>query len=189
MYFPTRDEFREKSRDGNLIPVYKEILGDLETPVSAFRKISDGEYAFLLESVESGENVGRHSFLGSEPFLVFQSKGRHGTIQRIGREPETIAIAPNEDPLTVLKSLLGEYRWVPVAGLPPFSGGAVGYLAFNGNVDTCITIRTILMRDGIAHLQAGAGIVADSDPTREWEETRHKAQALGEAIEMAELGK
>jgi len=68
-------------------------------------------------------------------------------------------------------------------------GGAVGYLAFDGNVDTCITIRTILMRDGVAYLQAGAGIVADSDPAREWEETRHKARALGEAIEMAELGK
>ena len=67
--------------------------------------------------------------------------------------------------------------------------GAVGYLGFSGNLDTCITIRTIVMQDDRAHLQAGAGIVADSDPTREWEETGHKAHALGAAIEMAEEGR
>ncbi len=67
--------------------------------------------------------------------------------------------------------------------------GAVGYLGFSGNLDTCITIRTIVMQEDRAHLQAGAGIVADSDPTREWEETGHKAHALGTAIEMAEEGR
>ena len=67
--------------------------------------------------------------------------------------------------------------------------GAVGYFGFNGNMDTCITIRTILMQGDVAHLQAGAGIVADSNPTREWEETGHKARALGLAIEMAEQGR
>jgi anthranilate synthase component 1 len=66
--------------------------------------------------------------------------------------------------------------------------GAVGYFGFNGNMDTCITIRTILMRGDVAYLQAGGGIVADSDPTREWEETLHKARALSVALEMAEQG-
>ena len=66
--------------------------------------------------------------------------------------------------------------------------GAVGYFGFNGNMDTCITIRTILMQGDVAYLQAGGGIVADSHPTREWEETLHKARALGVAIEMAERG-
>jgi anthranilate synthase component 1 len=66
--------------------------------------------------------------------------------------------------------------------------GAVGYFGFNGNMDTCITIRTIFMQGDVAYLQAGAGIVADSDPTREWEETGHKARALGTAIKMAERG-
>jgi anthranilate synthase component 1 len=66
--------------------------------------------------------------------------------------------------------------------------GAVGYFGFNGNMDTCITIRTIYMQGEMAYLQAGAGIVADSDPTREWEETHHKARALGLAIEQAEQG-
>ncbi|MDQ4078630.1 MAG: anthranilate synthase component I [Chloroflexota bacterium] len=74
-------------------------------------------------------------------------------------------------------------------GLPrgPYAG-AVGYFGYNGNIDTCITIRTIWMRDDIAHIQAGAGIVADSDPTTEWHETLHKARALGVAIDMAERG-
>ena len=66
--------------------------------------------------------------------------------------------------------------------------GGVGYFGFNGNMDTCITIRTILMKGDVAYLQAGGGIVADSDPTREWEETLHKARALSVAIEMAEQG-
>jgi len=65
-------------------------------------------------------------------------------------------------------------------------GGAVGYFGFNGNMDTCIALRTIVMQDQVAYLQAGAGIVADSVPAREWEETRHKAGALGAAIELAE---
>jgi anthranilate synthase component 1 len=66
--------------------------------------------------------------------------------------------------------------------------GAVGYFGFNGNMDTCITIRTIMMQGDMAYLQAGGGIVADSHPTREWEETLHKARALSVAIDMAEQG-
>jgi anthranilate synthase component I len=74
-------------------------------------------------------------------------------------------------------------------GLPrgPYAGG-VGYFGYNGSVDTCITIRTIWMVGGAAHIQAGAGLVADSDPETEWHETMHKARALGVAIEMAEQG-
>ncbi len=66
--------------------------------------------------------------------------------------------------------------------------GAVGYIGYNGNIDTCITIRTIWMQGDTAHIQAGAGLVADSDPATEWRETLHKARALGAAIELAERG-
>jgi anthranilate synthase component 1 len=66
--------------------------------------------------------------------------------------------------------------------------GAVGYFGYSGDMDTCITIRTIVVKNQTAYVQAGAGIVADSDPTREYEETLHKAQALAEAIEQAERG-
>ena len=75
MTFPTRDQFLEKAKQGNLIPVWREVLADMETPVSAFRKIAGGRAnSFLLESVEGGEQLARYSFLGSDPFLVFRSK-------------------------------------------------------------------------------------------------------------------
>ena len=130
MYCPSRTEFKEKARQGNLIPVWKEVLLDTETPVSAFRKLGGSQYAFLLESVEGGENVGRHSFLGSEPFAVFSSKGDSLTVSREGRQ-STRRLAPGEDPLTALKALLSEYKFVPVEGLPRFCGGAVGYIGYD----------------------------------------------------------
>ena len=130
MYHPSRSEFREKARQGNLIPVWKEVLLDTETPVSAFRKLGNTQYAFLLESVEGGEKVGRHSFLGSEPFAVFTSKGRTVTVSRDGGQ-RTRRLGPGEDPLNALAALLSEYKFVEVEGLPKFCGGAVGYLGYD----------------------------------------------------------
>jgi len=127
---PSREEFRELAGRGNLIPVYRIVLGDLETPVSAFRKIGRGRYAFLLESVEGGETVGRHSFLGSEPFLIFRSKGDHVTLDD-GEEQKHVTLAPGQDPLSLLKELLAKYKFVPSPGLPKFCGGAVGYMAYD----------------------------------------------------------
>jgi anthranilate synthase component 1 len=92
----------------------------------------------------------------------------------------TVSGAPKVRAMEIIEELEGVRRGT--------YAGAVGYFGFNGNMDTCITIRTILMRGDTTYLQAGAGIVADSDPTREWEETLHKARALGAAIEMAERG-
>ncbi len=92
----------------------------------------------------------------------------------------TVSGAPKVRAMEIVEELEGVRRG-------PYAG-AVGYFGFNGNMDTCITIRTIVMQDDVVYLQAGAGIVADSDPTREWEETGHKARALGMAIEMAERG-
>jgi anthranilate synthase component 1 len=92
----------------------------------------------------------------------------------------TVSGAPKVRAMEIIEELEGVRRG-------PYAG-AVGYFGFNGNMDTCITIRTIVMQGDVAYLQAGAGIVADSDPTREWEETGHKARALGMAIEMAERG-
>jgi anthranilate synthase component 1 len=92
----------------------------------------------------------------------------------------TVSGAPKVRAMEIIEELEGTRRG-------PYAG-AVGYIGFNGNMDTCITIRTILIRGETAYLQAGAGIVADSDPTREWEETLHKARALSTAIQMAEAG-
>ncbi len=130
MYYPSKAEFKEKARKGNLIPVWKEVLLDTETPVSAFRKLGNSQYAFLLESVEGGENVGRHSFLGSEPFAVFTSKGDTATVMRDGRK-HTRRLEEGEDPLHALEALLSEYTFVPVEGLPKFCGGAVGFIGYD----------------------------------------------------------
>jgi anthranilate synthase component 1 len=75
MYYPGKEEFVRLAKKGNLIPVYREIMADLDTPISAFTKIDTGEYSFLLESVEGGERLARYSFLGSRPALVFSAKG------------------------------------------------------------------------------------------------------------------
>jgi anthranilate synthase component 1 len=92
----------------------------------------------------------------------------------------TVSGAPKVRAMEIIEELEDSVRG-------PYAG-AVGYVGFDGNMDTCITIRTILIRGDRAYLQAGAGIVADSDPTREWQETLHKASALSTAIQMAEQG-
>ncbi|HUT54248.1 MAG TPA: anthranilate synthase component I [bacterium] len=125
---PGFEEYRELAEQGNLVPVYAEILGDLETPVSAFLRMSDSDYAFLLESVEGGEKWARYSFLGAEPAVIFRSKGNRAEIIR-GTRYEVIE--GGKDALDHLKRLMAEYKPVAVPGLPRFVGGAVGYIAYD----------------------------------------------------------
>ncbi len=113
MYQPTLDEVRELSKEGNLVPVYHEIMADLETPVSAYLKIARGDYSFLLESVEGGEQLARYSFLGTEPSLILKT----------GCENPV-------DPLLPIERELSRFRLVPTSGLPRFHGGMVGYLGY-----------------------------------------------------------
>ncbi len=128
MIHPTLEEFRKKAKEGNLIPVYREILADMETPVSAFRKIDDGRNSFLLESVEGGEKWARYSFLGSRPEVIVRSSGRTVEIVRHGR---TERRSFQRDPLEVLGDVLSSYRPVPDPGLPRFHGGGVGFLGYD----------------------------------------------------------
>jgi anthranilate synthase component 1 len=128
MLNPSFDEFSRKARDGNLIPVYREILADMETPVSAFRKIDSGDYAFLLESVEGGEKWGRYSFLGSNPGLVFKAKGSR--IEVVTANGVKIH-KTEKDVLEPLKAILKQYRPVRVDDLPRFYGGMVGFLSYD----------------------------------------------------------
>jgi anthranilate synthase component 1 len=113
MYHPTLEEAKELKSSGNLLPVYREISADLETPVSAFLKINRGGYSFLLESVEGGERMARYSLIGTEPYKIIST-----------REGDA------DDPLTLISAEMSRYRIVPIEGLPRFCGGAVGYLSY-----------------------------------------------------------
>ena len=86
MYYPDLAEFKRQAEKATVIPVYRELLADLETPVSAFRKIDDGRYSFLLESVEGGEKWGRYSFLGINPSVIFRVQGSQVSVEENGKK-------------------------------------------------------------------------------------------------------
>ena len=117
MYYPTLEKVRALAGQGNLVPVYRSINADLETPVSAYLKVARGPYSYLLESVEGGERLGRYSFIGTEPYKIIKTGP--------GLPEGEI------DPLIPVEAEMGKYRLIPVDGLPGFHGGAVGYLAYD----------------------------------------------------------
>ncbi|MBN1869636.1 MAG: anthranilate synthase component I [Candidatus Omnitrophica bacterium] len=133
MVFPSEKKFLELTKKGNLIPVYKEILGDLETPVSAYFKTAHkAKYSFLLESVEGEEKVARFSFLAKDPELIFHSKHNTVTISRLTKGKiikETFKIV--DTPLSFIRQILKKYTFVNVSQLPRFCGGLVGYLSYD----------------------------------------------------------
>ena len=116
-YTPDLSTFKNLASDHNVIPVYREISADLETPVSAYLKTATGKHSFLFESVEGGENVARYSMLGTEPSEVLTTGAgtEHGEI----------------DPLELLRNRMEKVSYATVEGLPKFHGGAVGYLAYD----------------------------------------------------------
>ena len=117
MYYPTLEQVKAMTRQGNLAPVCRSIHADLETPVSAYLKVARGPYSYLLESVEGGERMGRYSFIGANPYKVIAT----GPGQPAGEV----------DPLTLVQAEMSRYKLAPVDGLPGFHGGAVGYLAYD----------------------------------------------------------
>jgi len=127
MIAPTLEQYVALASEKNLVPVTREVLADLDTPVSAFTKLDRGDASFLLESLEGGENWGRYSILGFKPTLEFRSKGTEVEIRR-GERTER---QESKDPLSVLQKLLAEVRAADVEGLPPFSGGAVGLIGYD----------------------------------------------------------
>lgn len=127
MISPSYEQFLENLKRGNLVPVWEEVLADYDTPVSVFRKIDSSDYSFLFESVEGGDKWARYSFMGTEPSVVFRSKGRNVEIIRPGGETETFT----GDPILALRDLLLCYRPVSSEELPRFYGGAVGYFGYD----------------------------------------------------------
>jgi anthranilate synthase component 1 len=127
MVFPSFETFCQKAKEGNLIPIYREILADTETPVSAFLKIRKGAYSYLLESIEGGEKWGRYSFLGTDPSVLIKGNGRHVEIIRDGKIEK---ITADGNPFLILKKILSDFQPVEIEGLPRFFGGAVGYIGY-----------------------------------------------------------
>ena len=127
MVIPDYKTFVQLSRDASLVPVAKTLSADLLTPVGAFLSVAERQkYAFLLESVEGGEKIGRYTFVGAQPRVVLTARGRELTIRRgaaVERRQGNV--------IEVLRENLQQYRAAPVAGLPPFTAGAVGYFAYD----------------------------------------------------------
>jgi anthranilate synthase component 1 len=121
------EEFTRFSREGTFVPVCKEIMADLLTPVSAFLKVAEhSDYAFLFESVEGGEQVARYSFLGKDPFLIVRATGGDVRLERAGAtEVSTRGF------IETVREIMAAYRAPVVPGLPRFTGGAVGYLGYD----------------------------------------------------------
>jgi len=146
MYYPTLQEFKELAAQGNLVPVTRRLLADLETPLSAYRKIRGPAESFLFESVEGGEHLGRYSFVGCSPRAVIRQLGNRVEVLENGKVIESFAVrsagsvsgeqpppaagAEVRDGLEVVERVMKKYRPVPLPGLPRFTGGAVGFIGY-----------------------------------------------------------
>ncbi len=192
-YFPSLEAFRELAVSYNIVPVYRDILADMDTPVSAFAKIDDGGYAFLLESVEGGEKWGRYSFLGVAPSLIVRSKG--GSVEIIENGSER---SVHGNPMDVLKDLMSGLKAAPVEGLPRFYGGAIGYAGYDTVrhieklPDTAqrdldlhdfffILTDTLLVFDNVEHrvkVISNARIDGSSEPEKIYERAVEKIDSL-----------
>ena len=179
MVRPDYKEFSRLAQESTLIPVTKSVTADLQTPVSAFLAIAGQERrAFLLESVEGGEKIGRYTFLGARPYMVVTARGREITIER-GRSKDRRKFQGSI--FEVLRDLLGQHRPAPVEGLPPFTSGAVGFFAYDvvrqleklpstARVDTHAPDCVMMFFDRLLafdHLRHQIHLIAAADLTRE----------------------
>ncbi len=201
MYYPMLEDFREAAKLGNTIPVYRSIMADMETPVSAFYKLMPDNYAFLLESVEGGENLARYSFLGSQPSVLFHSKGHQVTIEHL-EKGETV-VQKYEDPLRALEELMQTYQPVDAEELPKFHGGAVGYMSYDMvrfvealpddtedelQLPDCFFMiaETLLIFDHVNHqIRVVANAHIDGDVDRAYADALAKIDALVEKLTVS----
>jgi anthranilate synthase component 1 len=202
MKITSLDEFKDLARRGTFVPVCKEVVADLLTPVSAFLKIAEhADYAFLLESVEGGEHVGRYSFLGKDPFLILRARDGRTTIDRGG-----VTTASDGPFVDTLRRLMADFRSPFVPDLPRFTGGAVGYLGYGasswfepvlGDLGTSpdgadaagfMLFDTVLAFDHVRHrilIIANARITADDDLESLYQFACAKIQFLERELERS----
>ena len=177
MYYPSLDQVRELAKSANLVPVYREIVADMETPVSAYLKVARGRYSFLLESVEGGERIARYSFIGSEPYRVIRT-GVPGAAESLpsGREPRVVDLG-RVDPLTPIEQELGRYTPATVDGLPRFHGGAVGYLGY----ETARYFERLTSPEGDP-LELPEALLMLTDTLVVFDHRKHKIQVVSHAF-------
>ncbi len=156
MYYPELAEVKRLAKEGNLVPVYREIVADLETPVSAFLKINRNGNSYLLESVEGGERLARYSFIGTDPYKIITTKA-----------------ADNIDPLIGIAAELNKYKVVTIPGIPKFCGGAVGYLSYE-----TITRFEKLESPGFDSLKVPESVFMFSDTLLIFDHVTHKIKVL-----------
>lgn len=205
MHCPDFEMFASLARKGNVVPVYREILADTETPLSVLMKLKDRPYAFLLESVEGGEKWGRYTFIGADPRIVFQVAGDDVILTDNGVTSRT---PHGGDPLGKLKAIMEDCRPAAVSGLPRFYGGAVGYLGYDmvryfeklpgggrddlGVPEAVFMITdTFMIFDNIRHtikLVACAKIEADADPCAIYDACTGRIDDLLRLLEAAPPG-
>jgi anthranilate synthase component I len=139
MCSPTKDEFLSLAKKGNLIPVTRRLLADFETPLSAYRKIRGQGESFLFESIEGGEHLGRYSFVGCNPIAIIRQKGAEVEYIQSGKPGERFTVGRSagqsdascvRDGLEVVERILRKYRPVSLPFLPRFTGGAIGFIAY-----------------------------------------------------------
>ena len=170
MHVTSFEEFRELAQRGTFVPVYKEIVADLLTPVSAFLKIAEhSDYAFLLESVEGGEQIARYSFLGKDPFLILRSRGGKTIVDRAGEATES-----DRPFIPMLRELMASFHAPFVPGLPRFTGGAVGYLGY----DAAAWFEPVTLQNGDVQDEAGFMLF---DTVLAFDHVRHRILIIANA--------
>ena len=126
IYYPDKEDFLKSAKNVNMLTVFRKILADTETPISAFQKIGRNGLSYLLESAVGGDKLARYSFIGVDPFLVFQSKDTRLEIKTKDKKE-----VHRENPFLYLRRLFAEFKTSPIKGLPRFFGGGVGYFGYD----------------------------------------------------------
>jgi anthranilate synthase component 1 len=202
---PNREIFLKKAKQGNLIPVWKEILADQETPVSAYERIrkflrekDHASHTWMLESVEGGEHIGRYSFIGGNPRSIIRTRGGVTEIT----EGETKLEIKEPDPLNAVKAYMSRYKPVKDPALPRFTGGAVGFIGYDvisafeprvplvqndeiGNPDIVLMVtNSIIIFDRVNHtLKIVANAYITGDPNEAYDEALAEIEELLAALQ------
>ena len=173
MKLTTFDEFVDLAKRATFVPVVKELVADLLTPVSAFLKVAEhSDYAFLLESVEGGEHVGRYSFLGKDPFLILRGRDGQTVVERAG-----VTTDAGKPFIDTLRELMNSFQSPFVPGLPRFTGGAVGYFGY----DTAAWFEPTAARPGAADAPGDAAGFMLFDTVLAFDHVQHRILLIANA--------